>query len=43
MIETDKLGPGTIPTVGRIITPNSKSAQEEALERASGWPTTPAR
>ena len=34
MIETDKLGPGTIPTVDRIITPNSKSAQEEALERA---------
>ena len=30
MIETDKL----MPTVDRIIAPNSKSAQEEALERA---------
>ncbi|MGB4065969.1 MAG: Holliday junction branch migration DNA helicase RuvB [Azonexus sp.] len=34
MIETDKLSPGAIPTVDRIIAPNSKSAQEEALERA---------
>ena len=39
MIETDKLMPSTtdsrlIPAVDRIIAPNSKSAQEEALERA---------
>jgi Holliday junction DNA helicase RuvB len=34
MIETDKLTPTAIPTVDRIIAPNSKSAQEEALERA---------
>src|SRR5574343_931418 len=34
MIETDKLSAGAIPTVDRIIAPNSKSAQEEALERA---------
>src|SRR5574343_751394 len=34
MIETDKLSPAPNPTVDRIIAPNSKSAQEEALERA---------
>ena len=34
MIETDKLGAAPSAAVDRIIAPNSKSAQEEALERA---------